>query len=99
MEQIKKNNVAIIGIVILIAIIIVIILILIKKYNEKLTNEIFEEKFSNKDYINEEDSYENKYLLEQKVFNMLKPINQKKYLNLTETAKDAFLTNISVTKI
>lgn len=67
--------------------------------NETLVNKIFEESFSNKDYIDGEDSYDNKYLLEQKIFNMLKPINQKKYLNLSEAAKDAFLTDITLNKI
>ena len=38
-------------------------------------------------------------LFEQKVFEMLNPTNKKKYLNLTDAAKDMFLTKVSLTNI
>jgi len=85
-----------------IALISVFVVVVIVWYSLKenfAINKIFEEQFSNKDYIDEEDSYENKYLYEQKVFNMLNPLNKKKYLNLSQTAKDSFLTDISLSKI
>ena len=68
--------------------------------NRDLINHLFDqEAFSNKDEITVEDSYNNKMLFEQKVFNMLNSKNKKKYLNLTEAAKDMFLTKVSLTNI
>ena len=68
--------------------------------NRDLINHLFDqEAFSNKDEITVEDNYNNKMLFEQKVFNMLNSKNKKKYLNLTEAAKDMFLTKVSLTNI
>ena len=97
----KKPSVPV-WLMITIALISIFVVVVIVWYSLKenfAINKIFEEQFSNKDYIDEEDSYENKYLYEQKVFNMLNPLNKKKYLNLSQTAKDSFLTDISLSKI
>jgi hypothetical protein len=97
----KKPSVPV-WLMITIALISVFVVVVIVWYSLKenfAINKIFEEQFLNKDYIDEEDSYENKYLYEQKVFNMLNPLNKKKYLNLSQAAKDSFLTDISLSKI
>jgi hypothetical protein len=67
--------------------------------NENLVNQVLEEKFTNRDQINEENSYENKHLFEQKVYNMLKSDNKKKYLDLSTAAKDMFLSEVSLKNI
>ena len=85
------------GLIISALIALFILIFFINKYF--VINKIFDEQFSNKDYIDGDDSYDNKYLYEQKVFNMLNPLNKKKYLNLSQTAKDSFLTDISISKI
>lgn len=68
--------------------------------NRDLINHLFnQEGFVNVDQITTEDTYNNKMLFEQKVFEMLNPTNKKKYLNLTDAAKDMFLTKVSLTNI
>jgi hypothetical protein len=67
--------------------------------NEDLVNKLLEEKFTNRDQINEENSYENKHLFEQRVYQMLKSDNKKKYLDLSAAAKDMFLTEVSLQNI
>lgn len=67
--------------------------------NEDLVNQILEEKFTNKDQINEENSYENKHLFEQRVYQMLTPKNKKNYLDLSAAAKDMYLTEVSLKNI
>ena len=100
--QTDKKPSVLVWLMITIALISVFVVVVIVWYSLKenfAINKIFEEQFLNKDYIDEEDSYENKYLYEQKVFNMLNPLNKKKYLNLSQAAKDSFLTDISLSKI
>jgi hypothetical protein len=68
--------------------------------NRDLINHLFnQEAFLNKDQITAEDTYNNKMLFEQKVFEILNPKNKKKYLNLSDAAKDMFLTKVSLTNI
>jgi hypothetical protein len=46
------------------------------------------------DEIEVNDSYENKHLFEQQVFQMLNPKNKKVYLNLPEDEKNMFLSDV-----
>jgi hypothetical protein len=67
--------------------------------NEDLVNKLLEEKFTNRDQINEENTYENKHLFEQRVYQMLKSDNKKKYLDLSTAAKDMFLSEVNLKNI
>ena len=69
------------------------------KENEDLVNNLLSEKFTNKDVYEAHDSYENKHLFEQKVYQMLSPANKKKYLDLPTAEKDMYLNNVAINRI
>ena len=83
----------------IIIVVIVVIMVLISRAGNKIAaNEKDNKSSFGNDEIVVDDSYENKHLFEQKVFQMLTPKNKKVYLNLPEDEKNMFLSDVEKNK-